>query len=429
MRKKYRNQTTRLSRLESRSVSRAWATRAMLMLLCCIGGTVPAFAEEQVGAGLRWFEVEVLVFKQTPQYHSDQEQFPLQIQPIPVAQHLDLLSQHRDLINGQREPSFAGLYLPCVQLSESNLPASAQHEDFDTREWLPILTNYRVDSQTLTTQLQSNVLCRHENDMVFVDAWVNNPTPSAVTIDTGPREVAAAIIDGPHGDMYRTRSPFLLPASDLQLTALRDRLANQSGKRTLLHTAWRQPVSTRNQGHKLRLFGGENFSRDYDYLGFAREHYLTPLEPTHNPHTIVQPDNPLMRIERLLHSIEQGQTPFTRPDTQTSALPEQPEHYPANLPHEAWELDGLMHIYLVGNYLHVHGEFNLREEVDVPLQATSLQAQADAALRERDATQAFLQAYYFDQIRRVISHETHYLDHPHLGIVVQIRRTDLSARR
>ena len=28
-----------------------------------------------------------------------------------------------------------------------------------------------------------------------------------------------------------------------------------------------------------------------------------------------------------------------------------------------WELDGTLHIFLVGNYLHIKGDFNLREEV------------------------------------------------------------------
>lgn len=414
MRIKYRNRTTAVL---------STFLGAFLGALASLGFAAPTYAQDQVGAGLRWFDVEVLVFKQTPQYYSDQEQFPLQLKPIPVAQHLDLLSQHHDLQNGQRRINYAGLLRPCSQQSSANT-----NDRLDTRDWLPILTNYRVDSQTLSTQVRTDVLCQPDQQII-VDAWVNNPMGPAPMIDTGPRDVAEALIDGPHGDMYRTRTPFLLPATELQLSAVRDRLASQSGKQTLLHTVWRQPVFSRNQGQKLRVFAGENFTRDYDYLGFAREHYLTPLEPTHNADAIAQHDNPLDRIDRLLHGIAQGQTPFSRPGTHTLALPEQPETYPANLPNEAWELDGLMHIYLVGNYLHVHGEFNLREEVDVPLQATSLQAQADAALDAREATQAYLKAYYFDQIRRMISHETHYMDHPHLGIIVQIRRTELSARR
>ncbi len=52
------------------------------------------------------------------------------------------------------------------------------------------------------------------------------------------------------------------------MSNIRQRLASQGDKSILLHTSWRQPVLARNQGRKIRLFGGENFTRDYDYLGF-----------------------------------------------------------------------------------------------------------------------------------------------------------------
>lgn len=420
---------------------RAFARSWLLALACSLVAISATRADDQVGAGLRWFDVEVLIFRQSPQYYTDQEQFPLQIKPIPLARHIDLLSQHHG--NGsQLDRGIPSLMVPCAEdsmvaqanvarfVNDDSMTHSATQQpangSLNRENWLPVLNNYQVDSQTLTSMVSSDVLCQNDDKFVLVDAWYENPDRP---VASGPREVATAIIDGPHGDMYRTRSPFLLPASALQLTDLRNRLASQAGKQTLLHTAWRQPVFSRNQGQKLRLFGGENFSRDFDYLGFAREHYLTPLEPVDDIDHIAREQDPLARIDRLLSAIDTGDTPFTRPDSQALALPDRPTDYPPNLPQDAWELDGLMHIYLVGNYLHVHGEFNLREEVEVPLQATSLQAQADATLRDREATEAFLRAYYFDQIRRMISHEVHYMDHPHLGIVVQIRRTELSARR
>ncbi len=137
----------------------------------------------------------------------------------------------------------------------------------------------------------------------------------------------------------------------------------------------------------------------------------------------------MQRIQQLLTLIENGAEPFARPDTQASGLPDRPVQYPSGIPTDVWEFDGLMHIYLVGNYLHINGEFNLREEVRVPLQATSLEAQADAALRAEESTASFLRGYYFNQLRRVISHEKHYFDHPEFGVIVEIRRTDLSSRR
>lgn len=99
------------------------------------------------------------------------------------------------------------------------------------------------------------------------------------------------------------------------------------------------------------------------------------------------------------------------------------------MPNQVWELDGLLHIYLVGNYLHIDSNFNLREETLAKEATPNMAAQAEHALQGKVTEQEFLRAYKFSQVRRVISHETHYFDHPKMGIVVQIRRTDKSARR
>ena len=365
--------------------------------------------EEQVGAGLRWFEVEVLVFKQDAQSHADDEYFPLQVRPIPLTRYYDLISPLRD--NSYAHIA-ASLLRPCTP------PA--------TGDLIPVLQNNLTDAERMRERLNRDPLCIEESEQALVDSWYNPPTAAR---SLGPREVAESIIDGPGGNIFTTRQPFKLPASEHKLGTLRQRLESQSGKSTLLHTTWRQPVFSRNQGRKIRLFGGENFTRDYDYLGFARDHHQNPMEPLSDRDRIELADNPLSRIEALLGVIERGGQPFSRPDTQALGLPEQPQQYPPNLPVDVWEFDGLMHIYLVGNYLHIDGEFNLREEVDVPLQATSLEAQAEAALRQEEAVVPFLRAYSYNQLRRVISHETHYFDHPKFGVVVQIRRTDLSSRR
>ncbi|MCC5880200.1 MAG: hypothetical protein JJU03_09950 [Idiomarina sp.] len=367
--------------------------------------------EQQVGAGLRWFEIEVIVFKQSAQYHADEEYFPLQVRPVPLTRYYDLLSP---LQSSSFAPIAASLLLPCEPQA---------NED----QWLPVLNANQTRAESIRQRLERDPLCIEEGEQALVDSWYYPPVSQQYS---GPREIAEAVIDGAGGNMRTTREPFLMPANNLELRSLRQRLEQQSDKTTLLHTSWRQPVFNRNQGRKIRLFGGENFTRDYDYLGFAHDHYLTPLEPVNDRDQIRSPDNtPLARIERLLGVIDRGGKPFSRPDSQALGLPEQPRQYPPNLPVDVWEFDGLMHIYLVGNFLHIDGDFNLRKEVEVPLQATSLEAQAQAALREEEALVPFLKAYHYNQLRRVISHETHYFDHPEFGIIVQIRRTDLSSRR
>ena len=385
----------------------------LLSATCLCLLSFSAFSEvEQPGANYRWFEVEVLVFKQDAQNHADEEYFPLQVKPIPLANNEDILTPLRGF---DKTPIATSLLRPCVP------------PEGDSEAWLPILNNHAMNSQSIRQQLNRDPLCIEESEQALVESWYHAPVELPYS---GPREVAEAVIDGPGGDMLSTRSPFVMPASAHNLSQIRQRLESQSGHATLLHTTWRQPVFNRRQGRKIRLYGGENFSRDFDYLGFAREHYVSPLEPLTDHHQIEPAqESPLPRIEALLGVIENGGEPFRHPDNQALGLPDKPQPYPPNLPLDVWEFDGLMHIYLVGNYLHIDGEFNLREEIEVPLQASSLDAQADAALRQEEAVAPFLKAYYYNQLRRVISHETHYFDHPKFAVVVQIRRTELSARR
>src|SRR5690606_6535079 len=66
------------------------------------------------------------------------------------------------------------------------------------------------------------------------------------------------------------------------------------------------------------------------------------------------------------------------------------------VPDNTWQLDGLFKLHL-DHYLFVNTEFNFR----VP------------------STDS-LKTVYVKQSRRVISGEIHYLDHPYLGIILQI---------
>lgn len=380
-------------------------------------------ANDQPGADLRWFDVEVIVFKQDSQRHADTEYFPLPIQAIPLQRHLDLITEQR---RTELMPALA-VIPSCV----GDVEASESEIEIDNlREWFLVIQRLRQLSEPafLSSKRLNRPLCRE----TMVDRLLSGEYLSQLggALDSWASDVA---IDGTGGDMLSTDQPFLLPSNDFELTELKRQLERQSGKELLLHTSWRQPVFNRNQGRKIRLYGGKNYTPFYDYLGFAREPSIKPIEQetySADPNRLLaQQQVPLQRIHRLLNQIDNGHQPFTRPDVQAAGLPERPAQYPTTLPEDVWQFDGLMHIYLVGNYLHIDGEFNLREEVQVPLQATSLEAQANAALRDQRAEADFLRGYYFNQLRRVISHETHYFDHPNFGVIVQIRRTELSGRR
>ncbi|MGF1685757.1 peptidoglycan binding protein CsiV [Photobacterium japonica] len=110
-----------------------------------------------------------------------------------------------------------------------------------------------------------------------------------------------------------------------------------------------------------------------------------------------------------------------------------------------YELEGKMKVY-VQHYLFTEATFDLREpsrrEVIVgtePLENTGidpmLTPSADASLTSSNVqvghlqavnkqieVEEFLKSYRFDQQRQMGSNELHYIDHPLLGMIIQIRR-------
>lgn len=342
--------------------------------------SVEAFAQSDKNYW-RWFEVEVLIFKQTTNNESA-EDFPLAIQPIATDGSRDLLTPYYTRQN--RSLRSALPFCDDLTKREERLDIACQYENED--QWIPIAGN-PFAPQHLLSELQST----------------------------------EAVIDGPGGDITTATQPFLMPQKVLELSALRTELERRGQADALLHLAWRQPVFGRDAGRKHRLFGGKNYSKDFFYNGFPhrRENLTTPLSNASQQQRL---DN----IEKLLNAISNGAKPFSNLNHKT---PVRPPLMAAGHPQLAWELDGLMHIFLVGNYLHIDGEFNLREPTTIKRVANNLESQATLTLNNESEYISYLRSYYFSQLRRVISHETHYFDHPRLGVVVQIRRTDLSAPR
>ncbi|KFZ30015.1 hypothetical protein IDAT_02735 [Pseudidiomarina atlantica] len=243
------------------------------------------------------------------------------------------------------------------------------------------------------------------------------------------RELAAApadVINGPGGEVKNAAAPFLAPASQLELSETRQQLVRRGTGTPLLHLSWYQPVFGADDEYKVRLFGGRNFADEFSLAGYAlpdEQAKLTALSTSEEKPELglaerLQQLAELQRTAQFNFSAAAKDEPLAAPSASQLETPTTP----------LWQLDGTMHIYLVGNYLHIDSDLELREPTAVDWQPADLTAQADLAL-EPLTNKRFLRSFKLDQLRRVISHETHYFDHPKLGVVVQIRRTDLSARR
>jgi hypothetical protein len=343
-----------------------------LSLLCAVLFSSVLSAQEQ-----RWFEVEMLIFRQSPPA-SLLEQFGETVTPIKPGRAYDLITP-------RYQPDLTNL------LAELPLCSSSTTLQYDYQFTVAIPRQLCI-FEPQPHSWQHSTLFQQRNVIAHI------PYPAEL-----PTVISA---DGKHQNR-----PYLAESQALQLTDIANKIRRQSGNQLLLHTSWRQAPVTERRAIASRWFGGRNFSEQFDYWGQPKTVSLVndPIFlPTNAPvanrslaaKTSTQAHEIMHNIEQLLQQLKANNQ---LPDSTDSPLVSVSNGDPLalrNLPDQVWQLDGLFKLHL-DHYLFVNTEFNLR-----------LPANNE------------LQTIYVRQSRRVISGEIHYLDHPHLGIVLQIRRYD-----
>lgn len=184
----------------------------------------------------------------------------------------------------------------------------------------------------------------------------------------------------------------MLAYSDYQLNDQVQELKKHAGFDVLLHTAWRQGDEGRSSAPVFHIQAGKDYSRQYRPDGSAINSVTT-------------------------------QTSIDGVTEQSIAKP-------------FYELDGTLQIY-VQHYLYTEVMMDLKEpsvrEVliqDTPLELTPTDEQADGTVQAGNLApvsptrqvESFLKSYRIDQKRRMRSSETHYLDHPLMGMIIQVRK-------
>lgn len=224
-----------------------------------------------------------------------------------------------------------------------------------------------------------------------------------------------------HGaDWARSSGPHLLSPNQLTQNDIFTSIRWRKGIDRLAHFAWRQHVKTgKNNAEKLRLFGGKNYAKQFFETGLMRpvdapidaSEALTPLAAI----DIAQQDTFFEDLHRNL--LNPKPIDFTTMMAGQNNLANI-EPVPDSRLLPIWQLDGFIQIYLKYlnrvPYLHINSELFYRQPV---LTATS-----------GGAPQYELVSVPFTQLRRVISKQLHYFDHPLFGMVVQIRRYNRPAK-
>ncbi|USD66201.1 peptidoglycan binding protein CsiV [Vibrio sp. SCSIO 43136] len=183
----------------------------------------------------------------------------------------------------------------------------------------------------------------------------------------------------------------MLPTSSYELNSEYQALKRHAAFKPMMHVAWRQGDQGRFAAPVFHIQAGKDYSERFDAAGNMR--------------------GAEQSVEGLSDEIQ-----------------EQTIHSPI------YELDGKLQVY-VQHYLFAELSLDLKAPSvrEVSFAEPSLEIseeQTDADVQVGNLTEVtptleveeFLKSYRMEQKRRMRSTETHYLDHPLMGMIIQVRR-------
>jgi len=376
-----------------------WPLKVVLTSLWLAGACQLAQAQTSPQLESSWFEIELLAFSREPQQRL-LEQFPDKVRPINTATALDLLSRHYQpdlkplllaLPACQGEVDSTVLWGQGLQLQMEDatgggfllqaltqLPNDAEQLAFAR---LPVQTSFSsalprdINSPYAMTRLP--VFCQYEQ---LPSHWQQPQLAVGVTYQAQPAATLQLPLTPPGEEQHQT-GPYLAAETALQLKDLAYQLKHRAGHQLLLHTVWRQTLTTKAKSRSSRWFAGRNFAAQFDYAG--------------RPLSLQLPPDAGSALDQQIQQLEQQLQQARKPDLASPALPASAVGSAA-----VWQLDGLLKVYSE-RMLFAEAEFNLRR-------------------LSNDGQQ--LQTFYSQDQTRLLLGEIHYLDHPYLGLVLQIRR-------
>jgi hypothetical protein len=203
-----------------------------------------------------------------------------------------------------------------------------------------------------------------------------------------------------------------LDSSHLQLTKQREKLEEHASFNPVFHMAWRMPVKGPQASKPIHFFAGEN-------LAFNIQKRQQALKNVNEPENLAK------------ESTVTTDNPEVLNNDATEIL------MPAVLK-DKWAIDGNFKVYL-NHYLYIDSQLIIRKEVTedvvMPEEVVELiddkngvqiavqgEAIVDSTSVKNIVQQTVIKEILFDQNRRLRSEEVHYLDHPLMGIIVQIRK-------
>lgn len=300
-----------------------------------------AFAAGQVSTE-RWFEVEVILFKQLGDKNTLKEKFPDNItaETLPnYTKYFDLLTpylqpdltQLKQLLPScaeynQPKPKFEAMPVISAQFAE-NLAQITQITSFTSpniNEQVTAITeaigtsqtskenklisasNNTVSEHAVTAELEHAtsynfdldfendaldkaifstdnlcIIAQNDIDALFDKQHLVDFNLDAFTIDALPAKLSTA---GAHNES----SPYLIADNSLLLKDIYQSIRWSKEFQPLLHFGWRQVGITESKAIPLKMFAGEHFQDKYQQ---ALATYQKDLEQTQVPHTLALANN------------------------------------------------------------------------------------------------------------------------------------------
>ena len=221
----------------------------------------------------RWFEIEVILFKNISKNSADKEQFTA----------LDLTAKKRrafDLLGPYLQPNISSLkkLLPSCEQQAVQLPydvaitpyylwtegaeAKQNYQTHYANSKLATYDQYPSDSQA--------ALCVIPND--FFQQHLSAEQLKFFSIDGFPLKSSTTIVDGMeqwHADetgkiTWASNKPYLISKDSLRLTSIANRIKRSRDYVPLLHFGWRQIGETRRKAQAMKLYAGEQLNFNYE---------------------------------------------------------------------------------------------------------------------------------------------------------------------
>lgn len=286
---------------------------------------------------------------------------------------------------------------------KSNIHGSIRPERFDSS----IQSNF--PNEKLCRLSQDTLAALKQNDPTFKQYTYN--------ITHVPRQIDA--VENLFNDKL-----YLLSQESLALHDIYKKLRNSRTFKPLLHVGWRQPAVAKRKSVPVRLYAGENYQQYYQtmLIDYANQQHAENEQEqllqeimggeqasdanAFDKQSVKQMLKHLVSIEENQENINALLTPLDEIMDNEPTINAEPE-----APAQNWTIDGYFNVHL-NHYLYITADFVVADQSLASLSSQQLISQKNQPIK----------SIRFEQNRRVISKEIHYFDHPHMGIIVQIRR-------